>query len=228
METNKSTILSDNKDKTGIYQWKHKISGKIYIGSAFNLTDRLRDYYSSSELKRMNNLICRAIIHHEHSAFSLSILEYIDITNLSKEEARKKILEREQHYLDIIFSPEAKRDTYNILKTAGSLLGFISSPETRALVSAARKGKSHTPETRVKISEAKSGIPHLPETRAKISATLGGSTIYVYSEDYTLKNKFYSAREAGKHFNCCPKTIKKYAIKGELFQEQWILSLFAK
>src|SRR5690606_23888921 len=128
--------------------------------------------------------------------------------------ARKKILEREQHYLDIIFSPEAKRDTYNMLETAGSLLGFIPSPETRALVNAARKGESHTPGTRAKISEAKSGISHSPETRAKISATLGGNIIYVYSEDATLKNKFHSAREAGKHFNCCPKRIKKYAIKG--------------
>ena len=125
----------------------------------------------------MNNLICRALLLHGHYSFSLSILEYIDIWNLSKEDARKLILEREQHYLDIIFSPEAKRDTYNILKIAGSLLGFIPSPETRALVSAARKGKSHTPETRAKISEAKSGISRSAETRTKISATLGGSTI---------------------------------------------------
>jgi hypothetical protein len=27
-------ILSDNKGKTGIYQWTHNESGKIYVGSA--------------------------------------------------------------------------------------------------------------------------------------------------------------------------------------------------
>ncbi len=58
--------------------------------------------------------------------------------------------------------------------------GKRHTPETRAKMSAAKKGKpgnwlgkSHTPETRAKISAAKKGkkgTPHTPETRAKISA----------------------------------------------------------
>jgi hypothetical protein len=54
-------------------------------------------------------------------------LEYIDVSNLPKEEARKLILEREQYYLDLL-KPE-----YNILKVAGSSLGFKHSEESRAL-----------------------------------------------------------------------------------------------
>lgn len=30
INTDRSRILSDNKEKTGIYQWTHKESGKIY------------------------------------------------------------------------------------------------------------------------------------------------------------------------------------------------------
>lgn len=41
----KTRILSDNKGKAGIYQWKHKESGKIYIGSAEDLSRRLSPYF---------------------------------------------------------------------------------------------------------------------------------------------------------------------------------------
>src|SRR5579871_2752318 len=134
-ETDKSTILTDNKGKAGVYQWKHRESGKIYIGSAVDLSKRLKIYYSPYGLKRVDNYISRAIILHGHSAFSLSILEYINISHLSKDGLAKKtlILEREQHYLDIL-QPE-----YNILKIAGSSLGFTHSEESLAK----RSGENH-------------------------------------------------------------------------------------
>lgn len=65
------------------------------------------------------------------------------------------------------------------------------------------------------------------ETKTKMRSAQG-TAIFVYSEDGILKNTFSSAKQASKHFNCCDKTIKKYAINGKLFQEEWILSLFAK
>ena|SRR5690606_7107214 len=80
-ETDKLQILSDNKGKAGIYQWTHLESGKKYIGSAVDLSKRLSKYYSPLELKDIENYICRAIIHHTHLSFSLSILEFIDISN---------------------------------------------------------------------------------------------------------------------------------------------------
>jgi hypothetical protein len=45
-DIDKLRIFTDNKGKAGIYQWKHLESGKIYIGSAIDLTKRLKDYYS--------------------------------------------------------------------------------------------------------------------------------------------------------------------------------------
>lgn len=122
-DTDRSRILSDNKGRTGIYLWIHRESEKFYIGSAVDLSNRLSKYYSFPELNKWDNYISRALIHHTYSAFSLSILEYIDIANSSKEEARKLILSREQFYLDFIFS-EDEPNTYNILKIAGSLLGY--------------------------------------------------------------------------------------------------------
>src|SRR5688572_792983 len=83
-ETEKLRILTETFGKAGIYQWKHNQSGKIYIGSAVDLSIRLSKYYSPSGLKQVDNYICRAIIYHGYSSFSLTILEYIDISNLSK------------------------------------------------------------------------------------------------------------------------------------------------
>jgi len=185
--TDKLRILSDNKGKTGIYLWTHKESGKIYVGSAVDLSNRLSKYFSPLDLKRIDNYISRALLHHTHSAFSLSILEYIDISNLSKEEARKLILEREQFYIDSLI-PE-----YNILKIAGSSLGFNHSDESIALMSKIQKnidrsgnnnpmfgrtgennsfyGKTHTAETITKMSEINKGKIKLEEIRAKMSVT---------------------------------------------------------
>lgn len=60
--------------------WKHKESGKFYIGSAVNLSKRFTLYFSDKYLDRYKYMyICNAILHHGHSSFSLSILEYIDI-----------------------------------------------------------------------------------------------------------------------------------------------------
>jgi len=71
-----------------------------------NLSKRLKDYYNKTFLNRNKNMyIYNALLAHGYSSFSLTILEYIDISNLTKDEARKLILLREQYYLDFL-SPE--------------------------------------------------------------------------------------------------------------------------
>jgi hypothetical protein len=50
-----------------------------------------------------------ALLRHTHCAFSLSILEYINVSNLSKDEARKLILSREQYYINLIEPPPGTR-----------------------------------------------------------------------------------------------------------------------
>jgi hypothetical protein len=123
-------ILKDNKNLTGIYMFTNIESGKKYIGSAVDLSIRFRSYYSKTHLVRYNKSYIYNVLHyHGYSAFSLSILEYIDITNLSKEEVRRLIIEREQWYIDTI-NPE-----YNINPTAGSLLGYKHTSESLAKLS---------------------------------------------------------------------------------------------
>lgn len=240
-------------NKTGIYLWTHKESGKKYIGSAVDLSKRLSRYYSPSELKRVDNYISKALLDHTHSVFSLAIIEYIDITNLSKEEVKKLILERKQHYIDTL---EPK---YNILKVAGSTLGLKYSEEvrekrsfarlgenntfygkthteeTKTLMSEAKKGKVKSEETKQKMSEVKSGVNHplfgkTPSigTKALISAALGGGTIFGYDSDGILVNTFCSTREAAKFLNCSHVSIANYIKNGKVSQGKWLLTLSVK
>jgi hypothetical protein len=79
-EIEKKKILSENKNKSGIYSWKNLINDKHYIGSAIDLSNRLEKYYSiaymEDVLNRSNSHIYRAILKNGHSNFSLEILEY--------------------------------------------------------------------------------------------------------------------------------------------------------
>ena len=211
-DRDKSRILSDLKGKTGIYQWTHNESGKIYVGSAVNLSERMSSYFSSAYLERFKSMhICNALRLHGYSAFSLSILLYVDIpTNLSKYGVRKLILEHEQYYLDLIFSLD-EPNTYNILQVAGSRLGSKHTEEALAKISLALSGenhpmfgKSHSEETKALMSEVRSGenhpmfgLSHSDITKSRMSAAKGGSTIYVYNKDKSsLVYSFPSARKA--------------------------------
>src|SRR5690606_17084018 len=66
---------------------------------------------------------------------------------------------REQHYMTVI-KPE-----YNILKSAGSILGFKHSEESKLKMSNSKKGFKHTEETKAKISK---NMIHSEESKEKL------------------------------------------------------------
>ena len=103
----------------------------IYVGSSINLGGRFKDYFNISHIsnpKRSNSIIHRALLKYGYSNFQLEILEFCD-PNLC--------LEREQHYINLL------KPRYNILKKAGSSLGFKHSEETRAKMSSTKTGEKH-------------------------------------------------------------------------------------
>ena len=134
VDTDKLQILKDNKGKAGVYLFMHNESGKKYVGSSRDLSRRLRNYFNINHVQRVKSMyICRALLAHGYSSFSVSILNYVDITNLSTYEAKTKILQYEQFFIDTLL-PE-----FNIASTAGSLLGFKHSEETIAKMILAKK-----------------------------------------------------------------------------------------
>jgi group I intron endonuclease len=126
----------------------------MYIGQSKDLSKRFRKYFTISYIKSKEKLIIsRALIKYGYANFSVSILEYCDKCDLTV---------REQFYLDK-FNPQ-----YNILKIAGSSLGYQKSEETKLKLSKALKGiytgdksalfgRFHTEETKKLMSLSKAG-----------------------------------------------------------------------
>ena len=59
----------------------------------------------------------------------------------------------------------------NMTDGGEGLSGIVHTAETRAKMSAAKKGRTYSPETRAKMSAARMGKSRSPETRAKIAAS---------------------------------------------------------
>jgi group I intron endonuclease len=132
------------------------------------------------------------------------------------------LLSREQYYIDIL-SPE-----YNILKVAGSKLGYKHSEATKIKISISKTGKNHpffgkrhSLETRVKMRESlksivrvnnKSNIIGL-ETKLKMSLRCKGVPIKVIDESKNLVQDFLTITSAAKHFNISIRTVGRYLDK---------------
>ena len=106
----------------------HIESGKSYVGSAKNLSIRFKQYFNYNHLTapKRNMTIYKALLKYGYGGFRLEVLEYCDL---------KVLLKREQFYMDK-FNPE-----YNILKFAGSSLGYRYSEASRAKMSLSQIGK---------------------------------------------------------------------------------------
>jgi hypothetical protein len=142
-EKNKFIIYKENRNKSGIYRWNNLVTGSSYVGSSINLTNRLSNYYSLAYLKKRvkkgSSIINNSLLKYGYNNFSLDIIEYCEPSVLIK---------REQYYLDTL------KPKYNILKKAGSSLGFKHSLETLLKF----KERKLSPEALINLKLAKKDI----------------------------------------------------------------------
>jgi len=119
-EADKSKILKENKNKSGIYMFKNLINKKKkYVGSSENLRVRFMRYFNNNYLLRNTSMyICRSLLKHDYENFSLTILEYCE---------PEKCIEREKYYIDL------SESEYNIVKdpTLPPFLGRNHSDKTK-------------------------------------------------------------------------------------------------
>jgi group I intron endonuclease len=189
VETNKSTILEENKQKSGIYRWINKVNNKKYVGSAgiFQI-----DYYSPAKMnfvvQQSKSLIYSAIIKYGLKDFTLEILEYCE---------PDKLLIREKYYID--FGSE-----YNILKDPilPPMSGRSHSDESKTKISDALAGeknpmydKNHSDESKQIMSDAKKGQPKV-EGSGKPS-----QVIEVTDSELNITTLYNSFNEAARALN---------------------------
>lgn len=229
---NKNLIGVENKKRVVIYQWINLINGYIYIGSASTGSTRLLSYFSPSVLLR-NLPVYNNLKKYGHNNFCLAILE--DLGSL-QQVSKKFILEREQYYLNILFTKFLDRKL-NISPTAGTTLGLKHSakfklnrkgklnPMSGKIFScacyASPRGTTEFVLMKTKDRKGKNnpmfGVVKSPATRAKLQ-----KLVYVYEAETLKKIGVFSTVNCSKQFKLGKDTLTKYLnsklpFKGKIF-----------
>jgi group I intron endonuclease len=171
------------------------------------LNDRFRRYFNHSYLsssKRGASLICKALLKYGFAGFRLEILEYCPISI---------VLDREQFYIDKL-NPE-----YNILKIAGSNLGYKHSEASLKLMSDASKSRNESEEVlkfkREIMLDRKLSEDHL-ERMAKNNPF---RVPIILSNIETGENKeFTSLIQAALFLGVHTTTVKRYLVNNKPYK----------
>lgn len=199
-DIDKKIIIEENKGRSGIYRWVHIESGKSYVGSSAKLNIRLRQYFNYNHLtypKRKSNIYW-ALLKYGYSGFRLEILEYCP---------RDTLIQREQFYFDKL-NPE-----YNILKIAGSPLGYRHSEASKKLISMANKNKEVLQSTRDLKREVLLGkkLDRKRLEKMRLSNTFRKPVLLTNTETGDIK-EFFSMTDAGIYLSISRITVKKYIL----------------
>jgi len=209
-DKDKELIINENKGQSGIYRWVHKESGKSYIGSSNKLNIRFKQYFNYNHITypKRNMTIYKALLKYGYAEFRLEILEYCN-TN--------KLIEREQFYFDK-YNPE-----YNILKIAGSPLGYRHSEAAKNLISIASKNRKVSESTRELKRKALLGRTldkeHLEKMR--LSNTLRQSVLLTNTKTGKIQ-EFSSMTDAGEYLGISRVSVRKYLLSNIPFNDYTI------
>lgn len=132
-------------NNSGIYKILNWSTNKFYIGSAIRLRHRLDCHKSELRAnKHRNSKLQNAWNKYGEKDFTFHVLEHCE---------KYKLLEREQYYIDTL-KPE-----YNILKIAGSRLGFKHDDKAKEKMSL-----NHNRSEQATINKS---ISHIGQIRTK-------------------------------------------------------------
>src|SRR5258705_1470084 len=162
----------DSIPKTsGIYKITCTANGKMYVGSAVNLLKR----WSFHLWELRNNRPDNSRLQNAWNKYGESTFEF-EIIEVAMSWSRK---DREQYWLDKL-KPYDREIGFNVCKIAGevpSLIGHTVSPEARAKIGAANKGRKQSAETIEKRMTKIRGRKLTPEHIEKVAAVHRGKKL---------------------------------------------------
>jgi group I intron endonuclease len=210
---NRDLILKQEKDKSGIYCFVNKINKHVYIGSSIHLANRMKNYLNTSFLKSKQNSnmpIIKALLKYDKHNFSLLILEYVDIKNISN---------RETFYITSVVP------YYNVLKQGYSSLGYVHTEETKNLLSKLAKNRTHSLETKGLIARRLTGENnpfynknHSLESKRRMMEANSAYPVYVYNSYKELLVIFPSILTMAKLIKSNHPTLVDVIKENKLFR----------
>jgi group I intron endonuclease len=153
--------------KSGIYVIVNLVTLQKYVGQSVDISKRWKSHWSEARRERAsaNTRLYNAMRKYGQEAFAILTLELCEVARLD---------EREVHWIAAF---DSVNRGYNLMVGGRGLGPRVLSEETRKRMSDAQKGKPPpSAETRAKISAANTGSTHTSETRAKLSQALKGRT----------------------------------------------------
>lgn len=225
----KSNIIKDFKEKTIIYMWFNKITGKVYIGSAVDGAKRLSTYYQSSVLKK-NSLIYNNIFKYTHNNFSVIILEICGKTHTVTKDF---YLEREQFFIDWALKTYGL-NVLNILRIAGSSLDYRHTKDNLLKMSRSKLGdknpmfgKTKSVEFILQGTKDKTGSNNPQYGRVKTDTFLSKTRKMIYVYDVTSNYKLlgvYPTVLCTRTFNIGYALLMKRLNDGLFYKDKYFFS----
>ena len=138
------------KGVSGIYIIRNTFDNRVYIGSAVNMYNRIKDHLKDLKRNKHRNKYLQNFFNRHGMCLYWNVLKEVRCDDL---------IPIEQLYLDEYKSFERTKG-FNIQKVAGSMLGFKHSEESKAKMSRIRKGKKFSKEARRNMSLSRQGSKH--------------------------------------------------------------------
>lgn len=209
-------IYRENEKKSGVYLLINLINNHTYVGTAINISNRMKNYSSNSYLnyyRNKNMPITKSLLKYGQANFAVLILEYIEIN---------KVLECETNWI-LKISPY-----YNVLKKGYSSLGYKHTNEVKKILSDLRINKKHSKKSidliRAKLTGRNNpfyGQIHSEETKNKIIVTKSHHPVYIYNAFKKLLCIYPSVKTLADIINANSITIKNFINTQNLFRGGW-------
>lgn len=152
---------------SGIYEIVNLVNGKRYVGSAVNLARRKADHIR--RLRKQDHhsrALQSAWIKYGEEAFQFRTIVVCD---------RESLILEEQKAIDC-------KSEYNMTRAAGSCLGRVLQPETKAKIALAHKGRKLGPRTEEHRQKLSGALKGKPKSASVIEALQSARREYQFTE----------------------------------------------
>lgn len=226
--------------KAGTYGIYNPFSRRIYIGSSVNIHKRLKNHFIDN--KHSNIALQNAFKKYGMLNFQVIIFDILDITNMSVNNLREKLIEMENSLLSVLNSTG---NLYNIAKLAYSRLGVIHTNKTKERISLALMGHKVSKETRLLIGKASANRVYSDVSKKRMSESAKkrtdrhihdklitekyGKTVQLYNLHTKETHIFNSINKGARFLKVHPSTVQRAAERpNNIYKKLWQISYIKK